>query len=234
MKMILKSVFLSSIFLMTPVLAASSSSGLNNDTDKLSYTIGNELGASFKKHNQALNPAAVEQGVADGMNGAPSKLSDQQKQQVMSDYQQRMLAQAQQQNAKAATSDATAGQAFLAANAKKPGVKVTQSGLQYQIITQGAGAKPSAQDVVTVDYEGKLIDGTVFDSSYKRGTPAEFPVNQVIAGWTEALQMMPVGSTWMLYIPGNLAYGAQGMPPAGIGPNAVLVFKVHLISSKSS
>ncbi|MBX9704994.1 MAG: FKBP-type peptidyl-prolyl cis-trans isomerase, partial [Gammaproteobacteria bacterium] len=100
--------------------------------------------------------------------------------------------------------------------------------------TAGTGPKPSAQDVVTVDYEGKLIDGTLFDSSYKRGTPAEFPVNQVIPGWTEALQMMPVGSTWMLYIPGNLAYGAQGMPPAGIGPNEVLIFKVHLIGIKSS
>jgi FKBP-type peptidyl-prolyl cis-trans isomerase len=122
------------------------------------------------------------------------------------------------------------GQAFLAANGKKPGVVTLPDGLQYQILTEGKGPKPTATQTVTVNYEGSLIDGTVFDSSYKRGQPIQFGVNQVIPGWTEALQLMPVGSTWMLYIPANLAYGAAGAPGGGIGPNETLIFKVDLIS----
>ena len=123
------------------------------------------------------------------------------------------------------------GDAFLLANKNKKGVVTLPSGLQYEVVTQGSGKKPSKTDTVTVDYEGKLIDGQVFDSSYKRGQPASFPVNGVIPGWTEALQMMNEGSTWMLYIPATLAYGESG---AGglIGPNETLVFKVHLISVK--
>lgn len=121
------------------------------------------------------------------------------------------------------------GDIFLAANKTKPGVITLADGLQYKIITQGNGAKPTKNDTVTVNYAGTLIDGTEFDSSYKRGQPASFPVSGVIPGWTEALQLMPVGSTWELYIPAALAYGAQGAPPV-IGPNQVLIFKVNLIS----
>lgn len=127
------------------------------------------------------------------------------------------------------TNSADPGAAFLANNKAQTGVVVLPSGLQYKIITQGKGSKPKASDSVTVNYEGKLINGTVFDSSYQRGQPATFGVNQVIAGWTEALQLMPAGSTWMLYIPANLAYGAAGAPPV-IGPNQVLIFKVDLLS----
>jgi len=121
------------------------------------------------------------------------------------------------------------GDAFLAANKEKPGVVTLPGGLQYKIISEGTGQKPTANDSVTVDYAGTLIDGTEFDSSYKRGQPATFPVNGVIKGWTEALQLMPVGSTWELYIPATLAYGSAGAPPA-IAPNQALIFKVHLIS----
>ncbi len=123
------------------------------------------------------------------------------------------------------------GDAFMQMNKNKKGVITLPSGLQYQVITQGTGKKPSKNDLVTVDYEGKLINGQVFDSSYKRGQPATFPVNGVIPGWTEALQLMSEGSTWMLYVPSTLAYGEAG---AGglIGPNETLVFKVHLISIK--
>jgi len=124
-------------------------------------------------------------------------------------------------------------QAFLASNKDKPGVVTTSDGLQYKIITKGNGPKPTSNDTVTVDYAGKLIDGTEFDSSYKRGQPATFPVKGVIPGWTEALQMMPVGSTWELYIPPELAYGSAGAPPA-IAPNQALIFKVHLISINQS
>ena len=123
--------------------------------------------------------------------------------------------------------------AFLTANKNKPGVVTLPDGLQYKVLTAGKGAKPTARDTVVVHYEGKLTDGTEFDSSYKRGEPASFPVSAVIAGWTEALQLMPVGSTWELYIPASLAYGDQGAPPV-IGPNQTLVFKVNLIDIKKS
>lgn len=119
-------------------------------------------------------------------------------------------------------------EAFLQANKNKPGVKTTDSGLQYKVITEGTGPLPTAEDIVTVHYSGKLIDGTEFDSSYKRGEPINFPLNGVIPGWTEALQQMKVGSTWELYIPSKLAYGEHGAPPV-IGPNQALIFKVNLI-----
>lgn len=123
------------------------------------------------------------------------------------------------------------GDAFLMINKNKKGIVTLPSGLQYEIITSGKGKKPTKDDVVTVDYEGKLINGEVFDSSYKRGQPATFPVNGVIPGWTEALQLMNEGSTWMLYIPSTLAYGEAGAGGA-IGPNEALIFKVHLITIK--
>jgi FKBP-type peptidyl-prolyl cis-trans isomerase FklB len=123
---------------------------------------------------------------------------------------------------------ADANSDFLAQNKTKPGVVTLVDGLQYKIIKAGNGAKPSLNDQVTVNYEGSLVDGTVFDSSYKRGQPTSFPVNAVIPGWTEALQLMPVGSTWELYIPANLAYGANGVPGT-IGPNETLIFKVELL-----
>jgi FKBP-type peptidyl-prolyl cis-trans isomerase FklB len=125
------------------------------------------------------------------------------------------------------------GEAFLNTNKTKPGVVTLSNGLQYKIITPGTGAKPTAQDTVTVDYSGTLINGTEFDSSYKRGQPATFPVSGVIQGWTEALQLMNTGSTWELYIPADLAYGEQGAPPS-IGPNETLIFKVKLIDVKKS
>lgn len=127
--------------------------------------------------------------------------------------------------------DNSAGDAFLAANKTKPGVVTLPSGLQYKVITEGTGATPTANSVVTVNYAGTLIDGTEFDSSYKRGEPATFPVNGVIAGWTEALQLMKVGSKWELYIPASLAYGANGAPPV-IGPNQTLIFTVELLGVK--
>jgi FKBP-type peptidyl-prolyl cis-trans isomerase FkpA len=121
------------------------------------------------------------------------------------------------------------GEKFLAENAKKPGVKTTPSGLQYMVLRQGSGPRPTATDRVRVNYEGKLLDGTVFDSSYARNQPAEFALNQVIAGWTEGVGMMPVGSKFRFWIPGDLAYGANGTPGGPIGPNATLVFDVELM-----
>ena len=130
---------------------------------------------------------------------------------------------------KAATTNKVEGDKFLAQNKTRPGVTTTQSGLQYKVIKQGTGPKPKATDKVTVHYEGKLIDGTVFDSSLKRGQPISFDVTGVIPGWTEALQLMPVGSTWQLFIPSELAYGEHPRPGGPIGPNAVLTFEVQLL-----
>lgn len=132
-----------------------------------------------------------------------------------------------------ATNGKTTGEAFLASNKTKPGVITLSDGLQYKVITEGQGEKPKANDTVIVHYSGTLIDGTEFDSSYKRGEPATFPVKAVIPGWVEALQLMKVGSTWELYIPPALAYGERGAPPA-IGPNQTLIFKVTLIGIKKS
>ena len=131
----------------------------------------------------------------------------------------------------AGAENAEQGQKFLAANSSKEGVVTTESGLQYKVLSEGSGPKPSASSTVTTHYEGTLIDGTVFDSSYKRGEPISFPVSGVIRGWQEALQLMTQGSKWELYIPGDLAYGAAGSPPV-IGPNAVLVFTIELIEVK--
>ncbi|TAN48397.1 MAG: FKBP-type peptidyl-prolyl cis-trans isomerase [Methylococcaceae bacterium] len=131
-------------------------------------------------------------------------------------------------NAKSAEENQQEGEAFLAANGKKPGIVTTATGLQYEVLTQGAGAKPSATDSVTVHYRGTTLDGNEFDSSYGRGTPATFPLNHVIAGWTEGLQLMPEGSKYRLFLPANLAYGARGSRPS-IGPNATLIFEVELL-----
>lgn len=208
---------------------------LRTQTEKLSYAIGNEMGISFRQHQTKLNPALVMQGLQDGLAGRRPKLSRAQKQQVMLVYQHQMMAKIHKKVTKQAKVDAVKSKTFLAANAKKPGIKTTSSGLQYKVLAQGNGPKPKASDVVKVDYTGMLINGSVFDSSKKHGgKPVTFPVNQVIKGWTEALQMMPVGSTWMLYIPANLAYGSQGMPMAGIGPDAALIFKVHLVGIQHS
>lgn len=131
------------------------------------------------------------------------------------------------------TTTHVSGDAFLNANKKQPGVVTLPDGLQYKVLTQGKGPKPTANDIVVVHYEGKLVNGTEFDSSYKRGEPATFPVNGVIPGWVEALQLMPVGSTWELFIPAKLAYGDRGAPPV-IGPNETLIFKVNLIEIKKA
>lgn len=128
-------------------------------------------------------------------------------------------------------SPAAVGKAFLDGNAKKPGVVALPTGLQYKVLVEGKGKKPSSTDTVVVNYAGRLIDGTEFDSSYKSGQPATFPVNAVIPGWVEALQLMPQGSTWELYIPSSLAYGSAGAPPI-IGPNETLIFKVELLEVK--
>lgn len=204
---------------------------LTTQTAKLSYTIGYKTGAALKAQSISIDAQDFNQGLQAGYGGGTSSMTDQEMQATLDKMQQQVANNMQQQAQVAGDANKKAGDEFLAKNAKEAGVVTLPSGLQYRIIHEGNGNSPKATDTVTVNYEGTLINGTVFDSSYKRGQPASFKVNQVIAGWQEALQLMKPGATWMLYIPSNLAYGAHGAGSL-IGPNETLIFKVDLISVK--
>ena len=193
--------------------------------EKISYIIGRDMAANLKKQGIDIEAEAFFKGLKEVIAGEPSSLSQQEIQMAMMALQQEMQ---QKQGAKGGENQ-QAGEAFLAENKNKEGIKTLPSGLQYQVIQEGTGKSPSASDKVTTHYHGTLIDGTVFDSSYERGQPATFPVNGVIAGWTEALQLMKEGAKWRLFIPSNLAYGSQGAGDV-IGPNTTLIFDVELIS----
>ncbi len=193
--------------------------------ERVSYGIGRQMGDQLAANPfDGVNPQAVAAGVIDALQGKGSVVAHADLEAAFQEISQRMQAKQKAQ----ATELAAEGEAFLAANAGKAGITVTDSGLQYEIINAGSGDKPTASSTVKTHYHGTLIDGSVFDSSYDRGQPAEFPVNGVIAGWTEALQMMPVGAKWRLYVPYNLAYGERG---AGgkIGPYSALIFDVELL-----
>lgn len=194
---------------------------------KLSYSLGVTLGQSLVQDVADLDLDAFTQAIEDVYAGNELAMSEEEMAETLTRFQQQAMAERQQQAEKLATDNQAAGEAFLAENADKEGVKVTDSGLQYKVLEEGEGASPSAESEVEVHYEGSLLDGTVFDSSYERGEPVSFRVNQVIEGWQEALQMMSVGDTWMLYIPPELAYGSRGQGP--IGPNETLTFKVELL-----
>jgi FKBP-type peptidyl-prolyl cis-trans isomerase FklB len=210
---------------------ASSASELKLDTSKnrISYTIGVNIGQDFKSQNMDVDPDLLLMGLKDTLSGKELQLTEEEMVQEIQNFQQEMqVKMAAEMEAKAAENKA-AGEAFLAENAKQEGVVVTESGLQYKIIEPGQGDSPGPADVATVHYRGTLIDGTQFDSSYDRGQPASFPVGGVIPGWSEALQLMKPGAKWQLSIPAELAYGERG---AGqdIGPNSTLLFDVELIS----
>ena len=193
--------------------------------EKISYIIGRDMATNLKKQGIEIEAESFAKGLKEVLAGQPSSLSPQEVQQAMMALQQEMT---QKQGAKGAENQ-QAGEAFLAENKNKEGVKTLPSGLQYQVLQEGSGKSPAKTDKVTTHYHGTLIDGTVFDSSYERGQPATFSVNGVIAGWTEALQLMKEGAKWRLFIPSNLAYGSQGAGDA-IGPNSTLIFDVELIS----
>lgn len=206
---------------------------LTTDTGKLSYSMGFKTGQALKAQSVTVDTQDFNQGLMDGYKGAKPQVSDADMQTALTTMQKQMVAKMQQQYAVAADKNLQAGEKFLADNGKVQGVVTMPNGLQYKVITPGQGDSPSLSDTVTVNYEGTLINGTVFDSSYKRGQPATFKVGQVIQGWQDALTHMKPGATWMLYIPANLAYGKQGSMGA-IGPNETLIFKVDLISVKKS
>ncbi|MBE6317374.1 MAG: FKBP-type peptidyl-prolyl cis-trans isomerase [Bacteroidales bacterium] len=197
--------------------------------ERLSYALGLSMGNNFKSSGiEEMNIKEFAEGVAAVFEGSQPKMSYDEAKNVIREF---FTALEEKQNAAAAKMgevNKAAGEAFLAENAKRPEVKTTKSGLQYEVINEGSGNKPMASDTVVVHYTGTLIDGTVFDSSVERGTPATFGVTQVIPGWVEALQMMQEGAKWRLYIPSDLAYGSRGAGGA-IGPNSTLIFDVELI-----
>jgi FKBP-type peptidyl-prolyl cis-trans isomerase FklB len=202
---------------------------LDTQKDKLSYAIGMNFGASLRKQSVEVDPNVLVKGLKDSLAGSKTLLTDEESHTLITGLQADMRKKQEEKMAQAGDSNLKQGQEFLAANKSKDGVVTLPSGLQYKILQAGSGAKPTSSDSVVCNYRGTTIDGKEFDSSYKRGQPATFPVSGVIKGWTEALQLMPVGSKWQLFIPGDLAYGARGAGP-DIGPNATLVFEVELIS----
>lgn len=216
---------------MSTAIIAADVPALNTDLDKLSYSVGIDLGKNLKRQGIEINPAMMAKGIQDGMGNGPMLMTEQQMKDSLAKFQKDLMAKHAAEFEKQATINKEKGEAFLSQNKSKPGVVTLASGLQYKIVTAGTGAKPAKEDEVTVEYTGKLIDGTVFDSTDKAGKPATFKVSQVIPGWTEALQLMPAGSTWEIYVPANLAYGARNVG-GPIGPNETLTFNVHLISVK--
>ena len=198
--------------------------------EKVGYSLGYMMAEGNKGAVEDLNLDTFEKGFRDGYEGKDSALTEEQMQKVLMDYQKEQEEKFVKEMETKVVENKTKGAAFLAENAKKEGVKTTASGLQYKVITPGTGKSPKATDTVEVNYEGKLIDGTVFDSSYERGEPIEFPLNQVIAGWTEGVQLMKEGGKYEFYIPGDLAYGEAGN--SGIEPNSTLIFTVELLKVK--
>lgn len=194
---------------------------------EISYSFGMQYGGFLKQNGIEIDLAEFNKAINDTLAGKQS-MTEQKAQEVMSAFRSEMMAKRAAKQKEDGEKNEKIGKDFLEANAKKEGVKTTASGLQYKVITEGSGPKPTATDRVKTHYKGTLIDGTEFDSSYGRGEPATFPVNGVIAGWTEALQMMPTGSKWQLFIPSNLAYKERGSG-AKIGPNATLVFDIELL-----
>ena len=202
---------------------------LDNIDAKNSYAIGLKFGDSMKREIEELQLKAFFSGVTDGFEGKDAMLTPEEVASTMQAFQAKKMAEMKQKSDVALAENESAGTAFLAENKARNGVTTLDSGLQYEVLTAGEGASPSKEDKVTVHYHGTLIDGTVFDSSVERGSPATFGVGQVIKGWTEALQLMKAGDKWKLFIPSDLAYGPRG---AGgkIGPNAALIFEVELLS----
>jgi len=200
---------------------------LEDAATKRSYGLGANYGKLLDRQSIAVDIDSFVEGLKDGL-AKESLLSDEEIQGVLKAITEELRARSAQKREAAADTNKKAGEDFLAENAKKDGVVTTASGLQYKVVTEGQGRIPTATDMVTVHYRGTLIDGTEFDSSYKRGAPAKFGVNGVIKGWTEALQLMKVGSKWQLFIPSELAYGARGTG-SNIGPNSTLIFDVELL-----
>ncbi len=202
---------------------------LKTDKEKLSYALGMDIGGSMKSQAIDIDPDTFAKGVKDVVEGNKALLTNEEFQATMEKFQKKMVAKQADQGKIIAETNKVEGDQFLAENRKKEGVVTTDSGLQYIVLEEGSGDSPKLEDTVSVHYKGALINGTEFDSSYKRNQPATFPVNGVIPGWTEALQLMKVGAKWKVFIPSDIGYGERGAGQQ-IGPNSTLIFEVELIS----
>lgn len=196
--------------------------------DKVGYSFGYDIGQRLKSSSMTdIDPRSLAQGIQDAFNDS-AKFSNQEIIETLQNYQQQAQQRQELENEKAGAENAVAGEKFLAENAQREGVTTTESGLQYEVLIEGSGAQPTTTDRVSVHYKGYTIDGTVFDSSYERGQPVEFPLNRVIRGWQEGVGLMKEGAKYKLFVPGDLGYGAQGSAP-NIGPNETLIFEVELL-----
>jgi len=204
---------------------------LKSDKEKISYSIGMDIGGNLKRQSVEVDPDILAKGLKDSYGGGKTILTEEEARKSITDFQKTLMAKQAETMHKLAEKNKADGAKFLSENAGKEGVKTLPSGLQYREIAPGTGKSPKSTDTVTTHYKGTLIDGTEFDSSYKRGQPATFQVSGVIPGWTEALQLMKEGAKWQLFVPSKLAYGERGAGQA-IGPNATLVFEVELLSVK--
>lgn len=209
---------------------SSGSASLESKVDSVSYSLGYQNGQFLKQRSMTdVDPELLKAGLEDALEEQDAQLSDAEMQQVVRSFQMEAQKKAQQQKVKEAEENKKKGEDFLAENKEKEGVKVTDSGLQYKVLEEGSGVSPDTTDKVRVNYKGTLIDGTVFDSSYERGEPVTFPLNRVIPGWTQGLQLMKEGAKYKFFIPGDLAYGQNPPPRSPIGPNETLIFEVELL-----
>jgi FKBP-type peptidyl-prolyl cis-trans isomerase FklB len=222
------------VLLVTPALPGEKKDELKTRKDKVSYLLGVDMGRKMKaeldKQSMDVEPAVLAKGVKDALAGGKMLLTDAELQEIRTTLQNDITAKNRERAKALAEKNKKEGDAFLAENKKKDGVKTTDSGLQYKVITDGTGALPKATDKVTVNYRGTLIDGSEFDSSYKRSESVTFSLNQVIKGWTEGIQLMKEGGKFTFFIPSDLAYGERGTPGGPIGPNSVLIFEVELLT----
>ncbi len=217
--------------LLAGTAAAQDASQLKDQKAKVSYALGMDLGMQLKRQSVEIDPAIFGQGLQDVLSGAKTLLTEQEARAAIMELQNQVRAKQAEVQKLMGEKNKKEGEEFLASNKTKEGVVTLPSGLQYKIIKAGNGPKPTADDTVVCNYRGTLINGTEFDSSYKRNQPATFQVKGVIKGWTEALQLMPVGSTWQLFIPSELAYGEKQIG-SDISPNSTLIFEVELLSIK--
>lgn len=223
MKVVISSTALVSLLLVAPWVAAAP----ETEEERLAYSLGVTLGESMQADVEDLDLDTFTDGMRDVFEGNDLAMDEAQISEALMTFQEQSMAAQEAEAAEAGEANRQAGEDFLAENAERDDVTVMESGLQYEVLESGDGESPGAQDTVEVNYEGTLLDGTVFDSSFERGESVSFQVNQVIEGWQEALQEMSVGDSWMLYIPADLAYGENGQGP--IGPNEVLTFRVELL-----
>ena len=203
--------------------------GLPTEKDRVSYMVGMALGKQLEPIKDEVDYDVISKAVKSTLKGEKLLMTEDQARETSEAFGEKMQQKAVAKAEADAKNNLDAGKKFLAENAKKPGVQTTASGLQYQVVTEGKGPKPKAGDIVRVHYKGATLDGKTFDSSYERGQPVVFPLDQVVPGWQEGIQLMPVGSKFKLWIPGNLGYGDKGTPGGPIGPNATLVFDVELL-----